>query len=85
MLIPYDRFPSLTPLLLCLFFFRLRQIQSLESRLKYSEIDLTTGNKKVSENEKKIRAMEAELNKNKPKMDELQKTLDEKVNRQQRA
>ena len=40
---------------------------------------MTTGNKKVSENEKKIRAMEAELNKNKPKMHELQKTLDEKV------
>jgi structural maintenance of chromosome 1 len=55
------------------------QIQSLESRLKYAEVDLANSTKKIADNEKKMKAMEAELAKNKPIVAELERTLQEKA------
>jgi chromosome segregation ATPase len=51
----------------------------LESRLKYIQIDAEASNKKVTENDKKIRAMEAEIAKNQPIADELERKVKEKV------
>ena len=55
------------------------QIVTLENRLKYAEIDLGAALKKLTDNAKKLKAMEDELKKSKPTLDQHVKELEEKV------
>lgn len=55
------------------------KIVSLESRLKYIEIDVEASTKKVADNEKKIKAMETEIEKNQPIASEIEEKVKEKV------
>lgn len=52
---------------------------TLENRLKYAEIDLAAALKKLTDNAKKLKAMEDELKKSKPTLDQHVKELEQKV------